>query len=245
MTTDDERFEQYLREAAADYEAPRGEVPRDEMWAAVQSRRGANTVAPRLAFAAARRWTWIGMAAMLLLGVSIGRFAMHSGAVPAAKTPVVATNSPASPPATAPVATESPRAVMPTPVATRPAARQSPSAAGNGTYAVASNRHLQAVQLLLASYTAEAPSARGDSLLGRWARDLLSNTRLLLDSPAARDPVRARLLQDLEVILVQLVQQAPGEDTEERSAIERTLQKTQVIPRLRSALPASLHSGTD
>jgi hypothetical protein len=244
MTTDDERFEQYLREAAADYEAPRSEVPRGDMWAAIQSQRGAMMMAPRRAPLSARRWTWIGMAATLLLGVGIGRFAMRDGAAPDAKVPqIVATTR-------APIVPEH-QAVAPTSAVSPPSTEssapvyRSPAAPNSASYTVASERHLQAVQLLLASYTTDAPTARGDSLLGRWARDLLSNTRLLLDSPAARDQQRARLLEDLEVILVQLVQQAPGQDIEERSAIERTLQKTQVIPRLRSALPASLHSGTD
>lgn len=244
MTTDDERFERYLREAAADYEAPRGDVPRDDMWAAIQSQRGASATTPRRALASARRWTWIGMAATLLVGVGIGRFAMRDRATPITNSPVVA-NATVTPPSTAPVTTETPRVVSPTYIAPSAAMRQSSRAVGNSSYTVASDRHLQAVQLLLASYTADASTVRSDSLLGRWARDLLSNTRLLLDSPAARDSQRARLLEDLEVILVQLVQQTPGDNTEERSAIERTLQKTQIIPRLRSALPASLHSGTD
>jgi len=243
MTTDDERFEQYLREAAADYEAPRGEVPRDDMWTAIQSQRGAMMMAPRRAPWSARRWTWIGMAATLLLGVGIGRFAMRGGAAPDAKVPQVVASTPA-PIVPEHQAVPSSRAA-PSPTTPSAAVPRSPASPDNASYAVASERHLQAVQLLLASYTTDAPTARGDSLLGRWARDLLSNTRLLLDSPAARDPQRARLLEDLEVILVQLVQQAPGEDTEERSAIQRNLQKAQIIPRLRSALPASLHSGTD
>ena len=112
-------------------------------------------------------------------------------------------------------------------------------------YSLVAARHLADVEALLTSYTSSSADARSDSLLGAWAKNLLSNTRLLLDSPAANDPVRARLLSDLEVILVQLVQRSPGGSAEERSAVERTLQKSQLIPRLRSAVPAGLHSGTD
>ncbi len=237
MSTDDERFEQYLREAAADYEAPRGDVPRDEMWAAIQARRGASSVAPMSRRPRTwNRWAWVGgMAATLLVGVGIGRFAFR-GRTPA---PIVAS---------APSNTESSTTPSKAPVlAVQPLEHAAPLPANPATspYAVASARHLQSVQLLLTSYAANDSTARSDSLLAVWARDLLSNTRLLLDSPAARDPQRARLLEDLEVILVQLVQHAPGESSEERSAIERTLRKTQIIPRLRSALPASLHSATD
>jgi hypothetical protein len=87
--------------------------------------------------------------------------------------------------------------------------------------------------------------ARSDSIVATWARGLLTNTRLLLDSPAARDPQRARLLQDLELILVQIVQRSPSGAAAGRSVVERTLERTQIIPRLRSALPAGLPSGTD
>ena len=72
-----------------------------------------------------------------------------------------------------------------------------------------------------------------DSLTARWAKDVLSNTRLLLDSPAGDDPVRRRLLEDLETVLVQLVQRS-GRTAEDRDMLDRTLQKTQILTRLRS-----------
>jgi len=274
--TDDERFEQFLREAAADYQAPRGETPRDDMWAAIQRQRGAAAATPRTAASpaaapvvpihavpaqpATRRWMWIGMAATLALGVLIGRYALRtdpSRDVAANAAPSVQNATPTTPsvatPATAPAgATAAASAVIPphTNNARSEAAMSAnrdrvTAAAPSATYSVASARHLQAVQVLLASFAADPADARSDSLVSVWARGLLSNTRLLLDSPAARDPQRARLLQDLEVILVQLVQRAPGGDTEARSAVERSIQKSQIIPRLRSALPASLQSGTE
>ncbi len=240
--TDDERFEQFLREGAADYEAPRGDVPREEMWNAICAQRIAPATSPVLARTTMRRWTWIGMAATLLLGVGIGRYVYRSQPTPAPAV-IAATLSPTSPsdnpPATPldapkPVVPESPSA----PVSTTPSST-------NGAYAVASARHLQAVQVLLTSYSTETVDTRSDSLVAAWARGLLTNTRLLLDSPAARDPQRARLLQDLEVILVQLVQRSPGALAADRSDVERTMEKTQIIPRLRSALPTGLPSGTD
>src|ERR1039458_3783747 len=83
-----------------------------------------------------------------------------------------------------------------------------------------------------------------DKQLSTWARDILSNTRLLLDSPAADDPSRRRLLQDLELVLVQMVQRSPAaEEAEERSHIDRSMERTQVLPRLRSALPAGRNNG--
>lgn len=239
--TEDERFEQFLREASADYESPRGEVPRDEMWAAIQTQRGTGASVPMFQRTAARRWAWIGMAATLLIGVGIGRYAYRSQ--PEAPAVVASTPSPTSP-ADAPQAqpVDEPASVVPNSPSTP--ANGAPSTT-NGAYAVASDRHLQAVQVLLTSYSTENADTRSDSLVSTWARGLLTNTRLLLDSPAARDPQRARLLQDLEVILVQLVQRSPGAAVADRSDVERTLEKTQIFPRLRSALPAGLPSGTD
>lgn len=252
IVNDDERFEEFLRDAAAEYQAPRGDVPRDEMWAAIAAQRavrGTESTRPHIVPASApqrhvRSWAWIGMAATLVFGVLIGRYAMdrQPGLPTVATTPAVAPS-----PATAPVA-EPNRAIV-APVGdiakTNTSATAPDVAPRTSPYSVASSQHLQSVQVLLATYAADSGDARSDSLVSAWARNLLSNTRLLLDSPAARDPQRARLLQDLEVILVQLVQRTPGGDADARSALDRSIQKSQIIPRLRSALPASLHSGTE
>ncbi len=245
--TDDERFEQFLRENSADYESPRGEVPRDEMWSAIQTVRGTGASVPMFQRTAARRWAWIGMAATLLIGVGIGRYAYRSQPAPSVVASAPALSSPADAPQTNPIDASSqatPAAPSSAPANNTPPANGAPFST-NGAYAVASDRHLQAVQVLLTSFSTENADTRSDSLVAVWARGLLTNTRLLLDSPAARDPQRARLLQDLEVVLVQLVQRSPGAAVADRSDVERTIQKTQIIPRLRSALPAGLPSGTD
>ena len=253
--TDDERFGQFVREAAADYEAPRGETPREAMWSAIRERRTAArpsraeepAVRPRRA---PHSRMWIGMAATLLLGVAVGRFAwQHDRAAVVVNAPSSALSKVAPPAEPTPSGqrTLAPAATPPF----KPAAHASPHDGGTRrdsramSYTVATSRHLENVEALLTSVAANAAEARTDSLMAGWARELLSNTRLLLDSPAARDPMRARLLQDLEVILVQLVQRSPRGNAEERSSLERTLNRTQIIPRLRSAVPASLHSGTD
>ena len=244
--TDDERFEQWVREASVDYEAPRGEVPREAMWNAIRERRGAAALSMHAAPAPRRPHIrgWMGMAAMLLLGVAVGRFAwQRSGAGDTTQSPAspvaAATPAPTTVTADVPPSSTAPR---PLPVRAEDGVRLD---ARSNTYAEATTRHLERVEVLLTSVAASPAEAHTDSLVARWAKDLLSNTRLLLDSPAARDPARARLLQDLEVILVQLVQRSPGGDADERATLNRTLDKTQLIPRLRSAVPASLHSGTD
>jgi hypothetical protein len=75
--------------------------------------------------------------------------------------------------------------------------------------------------------------------LGTWARDVLGSTRLLLDSPAAEEPQLRRLLGDLELVLVQLVQVTGGTLTEEdQLLIDRALGERDLLPRLRTAVPS-------
>ncbi len=254
--TDDERFEQFLRDTAADYELPASEIPRDPMWDAIRARRAASTPTlgapafasqvPHLAHRRTMRWAWIGMAATLLLGVAVGRYAWRHEAAPSvAGLPQLATPQTPAPQLVSPTSSVSAAPVAPATSLARPDNGSTLASARTTTYSLVAARHLANVEALLTSYAVSGVETRSDSMFGAWAKDLLSNTRLLMDSPAARDPVRARLLSDLEVILVQLVQRSPGHDAEERSAVERTLQKTQLIPRLRSAVPASARTGTD
>jgi hypothetical protein len=54
----------------------------------------------------------------------------------------------------------------------------------------------------------------------------------------AADPQRRPLLQDLELLLVQIVQLAPGGAPQDREIMERTLQQDQFMTKLRTAIPA-------
>jgi hypothetical protein len=107
-----------------------------------------------------------------------------------------------------------------------------------GPYQVATIRHLSNAEALLTAFRTDSRDARMDAQLSTWARDLLSNTRLLLDSPAADDPQRARLLGDLELVLAQIVQLSPGAAAQDRELIEGSIRSGQVMTRLRSAIPA-------
>ena len=78
----DERFEGFVQREAGAYNTPPDLVPRDEMWDAIRSARaealGASaasdgTTAPRRR--ARLAYAWIGMAATLVIGVAIGRYA--------------------------------------------------------------------------------------------------------------------------------------------------------------------------
>lgn len=82
----DDRFEEVLREAARDYHRP-PETPRDEMWAAIEAERRQRRAAPRV-ITLRPAWRWgLGMAAVLLVGIAIGRsFPPNRGTVPVSPT---------------------------------------------------------------------------------------------------------------------------------------------------------------
>ena len=73
-----------------------------------------------------------------------------------------------------------------------------------------------------------------------WARDLLTSTRLLLDSPAAADPRLGPLLGDLETVLVQIVQLPAARAAQERQIIAQSLDEGDLLTQLRTAVPAGL-----
>lgn len=237
MSSDD-KFEAFLAREAARLNVPPAEVPREEMWRAIAAARTVRPIA--VARPRNRLFTthWIGMAATLVLGLGIGRYmiARDVGPVPAAESPATGIGSTPDAPVSVPRG-ESPRlsaAVPPVARAGVPATDAfSQRNGGSATYSAASQQHLTRAEALVAVVSAMPADAALDSLTGRWARQILTNTRLLLDSPAGDDPMRRRLLEDLESVLVQLVQRS-GRTAEDRAMIDRTLQKTQILTRLRS-----------
>lgn len=208
MTTDEERFGEFLRREARTYNAPPDGVPREEMWREIGRRR--REPRPRR-----RSRVWIGLAATLVLGVAIGRYSMRNDArVPAGAR---------------------------TAVAALPTGARDTSVA----YRVAARTHLARAEALLAAYRSADPAAAPDSQMTEWARDVLQNTRLLIDSPGATDPARRQLLRDLEAVLVQIVQPSPERagDIEARAQVYRSIERTHVLARLRSTQGASVNGG--
>jgi hypothetical protein len=116
---------------------------------------------------------------------------------------------------------------------------------GNSAYQLTAVKHLTEAEALLTSFrTRTTADQQMDAQLGAWARDLLSKTRLLLDSPVGNDPQRKPLLEDLELVLVQIVQLSPGNTPQDRELIEKTLQQDHVMTRLRTAIPAGPQRGS-
>lgn len=241
--TDDEKFDHWLQSAARDYNRPDGDVPREAMWAAIEG----GIAAPRKARSWDRasrtaRFTpylWRAAAALLLLagGIGIGRvwhrptgdespMADGGGRTPAAAldatsaSPSLAANSPAA------------RDDLP---AENPPSSQS--------YDIVTVQHLSRAEALLTSFRTGEDAAAAAGALDRWARDLLADTRLLLDSPAASDVRRRHLLEDLEMVLAQIVQ-LRAESSADRALVQRSIERGAMLSRIRSTIPAGFGSGT-
>jgi hypothetical protein len=229
---------------------------------------GATYVAGQRRFGT-RVWLGAVAAAMLLVatGVGIGRWTAKpdTQVAPSTLPPPVAVPNPAAVAQGEPSSqTGSPepspasgtRSVQRTPIQgavasnnARPTApnvaRVTPPASGQSSaYQLTTVQHLSEAEALLTSFrTRSNADQQMDAQLGAWARQLLSNTRLLLDSPVANDPQRRPLLEDLELVLVQIVQLSPGSAPQDRELIEKTLQQDHVMTRLRTAIPAGSQRG--
>jgi hypothetical protein len=225
----DEQFESFLTREAAQYNAPSGGVPRDEMWVAIQAARAdapAHARRPETRSPLRRvasRWPSFrigaALAATLVLGVAIGRFVLTDDATTQSRVGLGRRDS------TAAVIT-----------AAGGADGRSGANADSLGFGLAADRHMTRAEALLVSYGSGGNDRDADQRITLWARELLGDTRLMLDSPAAQDPARKRLLEDLEVVLVQIVQRGPRDaNADERAHINNSIERTHVMARLRSA----------
>ena len=109
-------------------------------------------------------------------------------------------------------------------------------------YRQATTEYLGQTAALLTALPAAARDGQPDARFVSQAGDLLSTTRLLLDSPAAvSDPRLKNLLEDLELVLAQLSRLPADHPNTELTLITQALEQRDVVPRLRSAV-ASISS---
>ena len=214
----DDRFDEWVRDAAEGYNRP-GPVPREAMWQAIEAAR-------RAAKPIRHETTTQPLHGPRVSGAPLWRLAAAAMLLVAVGIGIgyqMKGDAPASVAMTA------------TPDA-------APTAPLTG-YEVKAAEHFTAAEMLLTSFQmsrdAETAAAVRD-----WARNLLSSTRLLLDSPAATDQTRRHLLEDLERILVQIMQLAPDAPASDREYLERTITRGEVLTRIRTSIPAGLPSGT-
>ena len=109
-------------------------------------------------------------------------------------------------------------------------------------YDKAASELLGRTVVLLTSLPAEARSVGAGERFAHSATELLTNTRLLLDSPAASDVRFKDLLEDLELVLAQIAMLQTGRTREEIALITDALEERDVVPRIRSAV-ARLSTG--
>jgi hypothetical protein len=210
--TEQDRFEEFLRTSINELD-PMPRVPREEMWSQIEAarrfRRPRTRGTPRTAW-----FAWgAALAAMLVLGIGLGRLSMVRQQ---ATTPSVAQTTPIQRPVT----------VVPT----------ADADAAHG-YQLATQAHLGRVEVLLTAVN----SGSIDAQVSSWAKDMLSSTRMLLASPAANDPRTAQLLEDLELVLTQIA--SPGARSGvELDLIQHGIKHTDVLPRVRAALPADMRA---
>lgn len=93
--------------------------------------------------------------------------------------------------------------------------------------------HMEEAEAMLTLYRT-AGDAEDREAVADWARELLTTTRLLLDSRAGRDPQLGELLSDLELVLVQIASAGEHGGTE-KELIEEGIEKRQLLTKLRTA----------
>jgi len=195
---EDPKFEQWLKDAArTTYHAPRT-TPREEMWARIQDARRHKHVIELRPWL---RWA-VAAAAVLVLGIGIGRWSAHG---------------PTSAPGGMPVASAA-------------------DSSRDLVYQVAATQYLSRTEAFLTSFRAD--HAANSAHFARQARDLLTTTQLMLDSPAADNPRLRSLLEDLELVLMQIAQLDAARNGHDRDLITQGITQPNVLPKLRSAIPA-------
>ncbi len=93
--------------------------------------------------------------------------------------------------------------------------------------------HLAEVELMLTAFGADEEQLRSETI--RWARDLVGNTRLLMESPVGSDPDLAELLGQLELVLAQIGSLAETSPAFEQELIIVSLEELDVLAKLDDA----------
>lgn len=228
---DEQRFAEYLQGILREFHSEVPPPPREEMWLAIQeARRGVSArpevtevsksealpasdklenKLPRGRWLVPMKWAVPIAAAFLVIGVGVGGYYQQSLKSGAAEVEEASVAS-----------------------AERPVE-------------VAAEHHFTEVEQLIATFasiqSSEASAVNNAILeaeIGIWARNLLSTTQLLMDSPLGLDPQRRKLLTDVEMILVEIAQLAPNPDPDDRELTERSIEQSQIRERLQEVVPA-------
>jgi len=208
-----------LRAVKARARSLRDREPGPQVWSAIAGRIGApglsadggsDELAARRAVKRIRvPWLRSGAAAaaLLALGIGIGRWGSHTPRLPTQHVEAPAPGTPMN----------------------------------SDAYRVAVTQHLDRTEALLTSFRAEAAGGVVDAQVGEWAGQMLGNTRLLLDSPAANDPKLRTLLEDLELVLAQIaaLPRKTDSNTTEVDLARRAVEEKRLLPRMQTLAPAT------
>ena len=218
----DPQFDAWVEKAAPLLHVPPA-TPKLEMWDAIQSAQKTAVAAdagdvPGVVPMRRARWMWpAAVAAALLVGFALDRLSL--GRLPAP--------------------TDRPVAVAPE----VPTNGEEPADPAK-LYRLAAVQTLTQAEALLTAYRASGVADRSPDAakqLGVWGREVLGSTRLLLDSPAGEDRQLRSLLNDLELVLVQVIQLSGTPlDANERALIDRAMRDRDLLPRIRTAVPAGV-----
>jgi hypothetical protein len=249
----DDQMDELLIQGTRDYNEPNA-VPRDEMWSRIaEARRAAVTPKP----APSKTWRWIGIAAaaaiMLAVGITIGRRleretpgAQNVAQVPTTRdsgTAVVAKNATPKNDSVIPQLRDETRNTekrVRELATTEAAPSNRRNAEPDLAYRLVMLRHIAGSEAMITAFRASVRRGEVDKQIADWARELLGTTRLLEASPVSEDPTMKRLLDDLDLVLMQIAQYTTRGtvNTEELELIEESINKRGVIAKLRSTLPA-------
>ncbi len=212
-----DRFEEILRRASREYNSP-PPTPREEMWERIESRRKAGSRIPRTGRRRTRRFVWPVLAAAAVAVLIFGIWYRYPGnrEVKIAEAPVVSGKAAA-------------------------ASRRGLSGGGanTGLYRQVTDAFLTRADIVLTRFRTSESTDSSPEKITAWAGDLLTETRLLLDSPAAEDVELKQLLQDLELVLARMVQLGSShydeeQNTRERNRIQDGLNRKDVLMRVRN-----------
>ncbi len=131
----------------------------------------------------------------------------------------------------------SPAATPPTEVAVDASATAAERRALAARYATTA--HLGRAETLLTAFRADRADGGQTGELAGWARELLGETRLLLDLPVSRAPRERALLEELELVLAQIARLGPEAPAFERDLVAEGLERQGTLPRLRASGPGA------
>jgi len=204
---DDKELEQQLQRLRASWRVA-GDPPLDSLWTRIEAE--AFPAPPRRLPPSWLR-TLLPLAAMLIVGFGIGQFAP-----PLMRTVHRIPSDPTS-------------ATRGTGTTVRFAGRDEP-------FVGIATDYLERVTALLVTLAEESRRGQPLEYSTAQARDLLSTTRILIDSPQAGDQHLQDLLDDLELVLAQIVRLPSRPAPPDVQLIDQALDQRDVIPRLRVLL---------